>query len=90
MSLNNKCEPYLVNDRIFKIKDEIKSIKNKITLCEDIISKFKLIPLSMQSGINKNIRGNKDFISIYEEDISRYKNQLQNLYISLEELKKLL
>ena len=81
-------ELYLVNDRIRRIKIEIKCIQNKINLSKSIISKFEKLPSNIKNGIDENMK-NKSFISAYEKDIELYNSQLDNLYEALKELENI-
>jgi len=81
-------ELYLVEDRIRRIKIEIKCIQNKINLSKSIISKFEELPSSIKNGIDESM-SYKSFISIYEKDIELYNSQLNNLYEALKELENI-
>lgn len=81
-------ELYLVEDRIRRIKIEIKYMQNKINLSKSIISKFEKLPSNIKNGIDENMK-NKSFISAYEKDIELYNSQLNNLYEALKELENI-
>ena len=70
----NFNEPYLVADRIRKIKIEIKYIQNKIDLNKRIISKFEKLPSNIKNGLDENT-SNKILVMIIK-DKSFFKNFL--------------
>lgn len=81
-------EIYLVQDRIRRIKVEIKYLQDRIELNKSIISKFNELPSSIKNGLDEGTKG-KSFISINEENIELYNYQLDNLHKALKELESL-